>query len=142
MWAVGRLVGKEPEAVFARRGMVGHGVGYAAQAACIPVGHIVKEVAGGLGTAGFECLFLSAHGEPLGAPVRSILEKARPVVGLFASVAIDEMGAQDRGGLRRAFLQSSLGKGVGALVAFDAAMARGEAYMEFTVAVGREPVIE
>ena len=142
MWAVGWLVREEAEAVFTRRGVIGHDIGYAAQAACIPMGHIVKEVAGSLGTAGFEDLLLSAHGEPLGAPVRSILEKVHPIVGLFASVAIDEMGAQDRGGLRRAFLQSSLGKGVGALVAFDAAMARGEAYVEFTVAVGREPVDE
>ena len=72
--------------------MIGHDIGYAAQAACIPVGHIVKEVAGGLGTAGFEDLLLSAHGEPLGAPVRSILEKARPIVRLFTPVAVDEMG--------------------------------------------------
>ena len=142
MWAVGRLVREESQSVFTRRGVVGHDIRNAAQAACIPVGHIVKEIAGVFGPAGFEDFLLSAHGEPLGAPVRSILKEARPLIGLFASVAVDKMGAQDRGGLRRAFLQSSLGEGVGALVAFDAAMARGEAYVEFTVAVGREPVVE
>ena len=101
---MGGLIRKESKAVFTRQGVVGHDIGYAAQAACIPVGHSVKEVAGGLGTAGLKDLLLSAHGEPLGAPVRSILEKARPIVGLFAPVAVDEMGMQDRRGLRRAFL--------------------------------------
>ena len=104
MWAVGRLIRKESEAIFTRWGVVGHDIGYVAQAACIPMGHIVKEVTGSLGTAGFEDFLLSAHGEPLGAPVRSILEKARPIVGLFAPVVVDEMGMQDHGGLRRAFL--------------------------------------
>ena len=93
MGAVSGLIRKEPEAIFTRGGVVGHDIGYAAQAACIPVGHIVKEIAGGLSAAGFEDLLLSAHGESLGAPVRSILEKARPFVELFAPVVIDEMGA-------------------------------------------------
>ena len=93
MWAVGRLIQKEPKSVFTHRGVVGHDVGNAAQAACIPVSHIVKEVAGGFGPAGFEDFLLSAHGEPLGAPVRSIFEQACPSVRLLALVAVDKMGA-------------------------------------------------
>ena len=142
MWAVGKLIREESQAVFACWGVVGHDIGDAAQAACIPVGHIVKEVAGVFGPAGFEDFLLSAHGEPLGAPVRSILEQARPCVGLFVLVVVDKVRAKDRWGLRRAFLQSCLSKGVGALVAFDAAVAWSEAYVKLAVAVGREPVDE
>ena len=85
MWAVGWLVRKEAEAVFTCRGVVGQDIGNAAQAACVPVGHIVKEIAGIFGPAGLEDLLLSAHGEPLGAPVRSILEEMRPVESLGVS---------------------------------------------------------
>ena len=92
MWAMGRLIQKEPKSVFTRRGVVSHDIRNAAQVACIPMGHIVKEVAGGFGPAGLEDFLLSAHGEPLGAPVRSILEQARPSIGLFALVTVDEMG--------------------------------------------------
>ena len=73
--------------------MVGHGVGNAAQAACIPARHIVEEVPSRLSAAGFEDLLLPAYGEPLGAPVRSIFKQVCPYVRLFTLVIIDKVGA-------------------------------------------------
>ena len=91
MGAVGRLFRKETQSVFTRGGVIGYGIGNAAQAACIPTRHIVKEVSCRFGVARFEGLLLSAYGEPLGAPVRSIFKQARPHVGLFALVVVDEV---------------------------------------------------
>ena len=71
MGAVGRLVREEAHPIFTRWGVVGHGKGNAAQAACIPVRHIVEEVSGRFGAAGLEYFLLPAYGEPLGAPVHS-----------------------------------------------------------------------
>ena len=82
---------EEPQSVFTRGGVVGHGIGNAAQAACVPARHIVKEVSRRFGVTGFEGLLLSAYGEPLGAPVRSIFEQACPCVGLFTLVVVNEM---------------------------------------------------
>ena len=93
MGAVGRLVWEEPQSIFTRRGVVSHGVRNAAQAACVPARHIVKEVSRRFGVARFEGFLLSAYGEPLGAPVRSIFKQACPCVGLFTLVVVDEMGA-------------------------------------------------
>ena len=53
--------------------------------------HIVKEVSRIFGEAGFEHFLLSAYGEPLGAPVRAILEQPGPQIGLFLLVAVDEV---------------------------------------------------
>ena len=91
MGAVGRLFREEPQSIFTRGGVVRHGVRNAAQAACVPVRHIVKEVSCRLGVARFEGLLLSADGEPLGAPVRAIFEQACPCVGLFTLVIVDEV---------------------------------------------------
>ena len=90
---MGRLFREESQSVFTRRGVVGHGIGNATQAACIPTRHIVKEVSRRFGVARFERLLLSAYGEPLGAPVRSIFKQACPCVGLFMPVVVDEVRA-------------------------------------------------
>ena len=90
---MGRFAWKEACPVFARRGVVGHGIRNAAQAARIPTCHIVEEVPSRLGTAGFEDLLLLAYGEPLGAPVRMIFEQACPFIRLFTLVIVDEVGA-------------------------------------------------
>ena len=50
---MGRLVWEETHPVFTRRGVVGHGIGDAAQVACVPVHHIVEEITGCFGAAGF-----------------------------------------------------------------------------------------
>ena len=92
MRTVGEFAWKESNPIFARRGVVGHGVRNAAQAARIPTCHIVEEVPSRLGVAGFEDL-LPAYGEPLGAPVRLIFEQACPYVGLFMLVIVDEVRA-------------------------------------------------
>ena len=61
MGAVGRLIRKEARLVFTHRGMIGYGVGDMAQAACVPMRYIVKEVAHGSGAAGLEYFLLSAY---------------------------------------------------------------------------------
>ena len=76
----GWLVWKEPCSVFARRGMVREDVGDAAQVACIPFRHIVKEVAGVFCEGWFEDLLLSANREPLGPPVCDIFPALLPFV--------------------------------------------------------------
>ena len=68
MWAMGWLIWEESHSVFTRRGVVGDGIGDAAQAAWVPMRHIVKEVSSVFGVTWFEYLFLSTDGEPLGAP--------------------------------------------------------------------------
>jgi hypothetical protein len=93
MWAVGRLIRKEPKPIFTRWGVVGNGIGNATQAACVPARHIVEEVPGCFGAAGFEDFLLPANGEPLGAPVCSIFEQSCPFVGLFTLVVVNEVGA-------------------------------------------------
>ena len=75
---MGWLVREEPSPVFTRGGVIGYGIGDATQAAWVPMRHIVKEVSRVLGEAGFECFLLPAYGEPLGAPVRVILEQPGP----------------------------------------------------------------
>ena len=76
----GWLVWKEPCPVFTRRGVVREDMGDAAQVACIPFRHIVKEVAGVLCEGGLEDFLLSANWEPLGPPVRGILPALLPIV--------------------------------------------------------------
>ena len=66
--------------VFTRGGVVREDMGNAAQMTCFPFRHIVKEVAGVLSEGGFEDLLLSANGEPLGPPVRSVLPAPLPIV--------------------------------------------------------------
>ena len=102
--------------------------------------HIVKEVSRFFGEAGFERFLLSAYGEPLGAPVRVILEERSPQVGLLLFVAVDEVGSQDRGGLHRASLQPCFGRRVSALVAFNAMVARSEPNVELGFGMGGQPV--
>ena len=104
MWAVGWLVREEALSIFTRGGVIGDGVRDATQVAWVPMRHIVKKVSRVLGEARFEGLLFSAYGEPLGAPVRAILEEPCPYIGLLLSVAVDEVGSEDCGGLRRASL--------------------------------------
>ena len=65
----GRFVREKPRSVFTRRGVICQDVGDAAQMAWVPLGHIVKPVAGGLRERRFEDFLVSANGEPLGPPV-------------------------------------------------------------------------
>ena len=68
----GGLVWKESGPVFTCRGVVREDVGDAAQVACFPFRHVVKEIAGVFCEGRFEHLLLSANGEPLGPPVCGI----------------------------------------------------------------------
>ena len=102
--------------------------------------HIVKEVSRFFGEAGFEHFLLSAYGEPLGAPVRAILEEQGPQIGLLLFVGIDKVGSQDRWGLHRASLQPCFGHRVSALVAFNAVVTRGEPHMELGFGMRGQPV--
>ena len=76
----GWLVWKEPCSIFTRRGVIRKDMGDAAQVACIPFRHVVKEVAGVLCEGGLENFLLSANWEPLGPPVCSILPAPLPIV--------------------------------------------------------------
>ena len=82
----GGFVWEKSGPVFTRGGVICKDVGDAAQVACLPFRHVVKEIAGVLGEGRFECFLLSADGEPLGPPVCGILPALLPFVLGAASV--------------------------------------------------------
>ena len=91
MGARGGFVREESCPIFTRWGVICEDMGDAAQVACFPFRHVVKEIAGVFCEGRLEDFLLSANREPLGPPVRGVLPALLPIVLGVALVLRQEM---------------------------------------------------
>ena len=108
--------------------------------AWFPFCQIVEEVPCGLGKGRLECFLLPANREPLGPPVCNVAPQALPFSFGLALLGCDEVGAEDRRGVRRAKPQPGFSEAVGTFISWYAFMARGKSDSEAATFVVGEPV--